>query len=165
VRAPADPHNEDWIEFEITNTLDGPESLWAGDLDGDGRVDLVTGEMGTSDGYGDLGSNLLAFEADSADGLSWSLQVLADGIGISARATRVDIGGDVDFTTDGNAEDHIYLWVNETSTGGAPPNVPALPPAGSALLAIALVALGARGVSARRAASAHCEASRRRSRG
>ncbi len=57
--------------------LDGPENIWAGDLDDDGDTEIV-----------------------------------------SARINPVDIDGDgdgdVDFTADGNAENHIYLWVNGT---------------------------------------------------
>ena len=115
--APADPKSEPWTVHPVAGNLDGPENIWAGDVDGDDRTDIVSGEMGTSTGWGDNDSNLIVFEENEPSGLSWSAHVVADNVGVSARINPVDIDkdGDVDFTADGNAEDHIYLWVNNSS--------------------------------------------------
>ena len=98
--------------------LDGPENAWVGDLQDDGRVDILTGEMGTSDGFGDSGSNIRVFRSNGIQGDSWSSTELASNVGVSARLNPVDIDGDgdLDFTADGNAEDHIYLWKNESTS-------------------------------------------------
>jgi hypothetical protein len=116
--APADPKTESWTVHEVAGDLDGPENIWAGNLDGDGNTDIVTGEMGTSTGFGDSDSNLIVFEEVSSSGLSWTTQVVAENVGVSARINPVDINGDgsIDFTADGNAEDHIYLWLNCTNS-------------------------------------------------
>ena len=112
--APLDPKTESWTEHVLDSSLDGPENIWAGDLNGDGNTDIVTGEMGTSTGYDDSDSNLLVFEGLNAAGTSWTMHPVAENVGVSARINPVDIDGDgdVDFTADGNAENHIYLWVN-----------------------------------------------------
>jgi hypothetical protein len=134
-KAPADPLTQSWTEHVVATGLDGPENLWAGDLDYDGRIELLTGEMGTSTGFGDNDSNVLIFEALTPDGLNWEQTVIADGVGVSARLRPTDIDGDsdLDFTADGNAEDHIYLWVNNMPSIA----LPALHPiAGLALVAV-----------------------------
>jgi hypothetical protein len=112
----------------VAGSLDGPENIWAGDLNGDGFTDIVTGEMGTSDGFGDNGSNLIVYEGLAADGLQWTQNIVAQNVGVSARINPVDIDGDgdVDFTADGNAENHIYLWRN-TTTGSSSGQVPPPP--------------------------------------
>jgi len=115
--APIDPKTEPWIKREVADGLDGPENLWVGDLDGDSLADVVTGEMGTSTGWDDSDSELNLFFGHDAAGLSWERRDAAWAVGVSARLNPVDIDGDgdLDFTADGNAEDHIYLWVQENS--------------------------------------------------
>jgi len=115
--APVDPKSESWTVHPVAGNLDGPENIWAGDVDGDDRTDIVSGEMGTSTGWGDNDSNLIVFEENDPSGLSWSPHIVAENVGVSARINPVDIDkdGDVDFTADGNGEDHIYLWVNNSS--------------------------------------------------
>lgn len=47
--SPADPRSGVWVEHPIeTGTLEGAHSLQVADLDGDGRLDVVTAEMHTS---------------------------------------------------------------------------------------------------------------------
>jgi hypothetical protein len=115
--APADPKTEPWTERVVADGLDGPENLWVGDLDGDGFADVVTGEMGTSTGWGDDNSELNLFFGHDAAGTAWERRDSAWAVGVSARLTPVDIDGDgdLDFTADGNAEDHIYLWRQENT--------------------------------------------------
>jgi hypothetical protein len=110
--SPADPRNDVWTEHLVADQLDGPENIWAGDLDGDGFTDVVSGEMGTSTGWNDSDSNLFVMYGRDADGLVWERQDLASAVGVSARIQPTDIDGDggLNFIADGNAEDHIYLW-------------------------------------------------------
>jgi len=139
-RAPADPRLQDWTESVIASGLDGPENLWTGDLDADGDVDVVTGEMGTSTGWDDGDSSLLVYEGLTSDGSAWIENRLADDVGVSARLTPADVDGDgdLDFTADGNAEDHIYLWINRTQVE----EVPGLGVFGRAALAALLALAG-----------------------
>lgn len=110
--APPSPKTQAWTEHVVAQGLDGPESIWAGDLDGDGRTDFVSGEMGTSTGFDDSDSNLFALLGRDADGILWERRDLSWSVGVSARIrpTDVDADGDLDFVADGNAENHIYLW-------------------------------------------------------
>ncbi|MGE0622637.1 MAG: putative Ig domain-containing protein [Pseudomonadales bacterium] len=111
--APIDPQVGIWMEHSIASNLDGPENLWVGNLDQDGFPDVVTGEMGTSTGFGDFDSSLLIYQNDGVG--NWNEEVVRENVGVSARIHPVDIDGDgdIDFTADGNAESHVYLWVNE----------------------------------------------------
>ncbi len=111
-RSPANPRTDPWPEHLVVDGLDGPENIWAGDLDGDGLTDIVSGEMGTSTGFDDADSNLFVMYGRSADGLAWERRDLGWAVGVSARIQPADMesDGSIDFVADGNAEDHIYLW-------------------------------------------------------
>jgi hypothetical protein len=136
--APIDPTSQLFTEHEIGTGLDGPENIWAGDLNSDGRTDIVSGAMGTSTGWDDNDSTLLLFSASTRSATGWVARTLASGVGVSARISPIDVDGDgdTDFTADGNAEDHIYLWVNSsvcsniTGTSGAASPVVFDPPPG-----------------------------------
>ena len=110
--SPPDPRNQLWTEHLVVGGLDGPENVWAGDLDGDGLVDIVSGEMGTSTGFDDHDSNLFVMYGRDTAGTVWERRDLGWSVGVSARIRSTDIDGDggLDFVADGNAEDHIYLW-------------------------------------------------------
>lgn len=117
--APVNPKTQAWTEHVAAEDLDGPENLWAGDLDGDGLTDFVSGEMGTSSGFEDSDSNLFALYGRTANGTLWERRDLSWSVGVSARIrpADVDADGDLDFVADGNAEDHIYLWRNDGAAG------------------------------------------------
>jgi cysteine-rich repeat protein len=66
--SPSDPRTRPWTVHVIADSLDGPENLWAGDLDGNGTMDVLTGEMGTSTGWNDNDSNLLLLENHPSGG-------------------------------------------------------------------------------------------------
>ncbi|MCA8961442.1 MAG: VCBS repeat-containing protein, partial [Planctomycetes bacterium] len=121
-RSLGDPRVDGWSVQTIANDLDGPESLWVGDLDADGDVDFVTAEMGTSTGWNDDDGTLLVYDALGSG--TWVRRVVAENIGVTARLFPVDIDGDgdIDFTADGNSESHIYVWENLG---------PGLPPSGA----------------------------------
>jgi hypothetical protein len=110
--SPPDPRNDLWSQHLVVEGLDGPENIWAGDLDGDGLADIVSGEMGTSSGFDDSDSNFFVMYGRDATGTLWERRDLGWAVGVSARLQPTDIEGDggIDFVADGNAEDHIYLW-------------------------------------------------------
>ncbi len=112
VEAPPAPRTDLWTERLVLGQLDGPENIWAGDLNGDGFTDIVSGEMGTSTGYNDSDSNLFVLYGRDSLGTKWDYRQLACAVGVSARIKPSDIDrdGGIDFAADGNAEDHIYLW-------------------------------------------------------
>ena len=114
--APASPLTGSWTVHTVAQNLDGPENLWTGDLDGDGDADIVSAEMGTSTGFNDSDSNFLVFEGLDTVGANWRTHIITQDVGVSARINPLDVDGDddIDFAADGNAEDHIYLWVNGT---------------------------------------------------
>jgi len=113
--APFNPKAQLWTEHVAAEGLDGPENIWAGDLNRDGLTDFVSGEMGTSTGFDDSDSNLFALFGTDGDGTTWERRDLSWSVGVSARIqpTDVDADGDLDFVADGNAESHIYLWRRE----------------------------------------------------
>ncbi len=110
--SPPDPRTDLWSQHLIVGDLDGPENLWAGDLDGDGLADIVSGEMGTSNGFDDSDSNFFVMYGRDAAGTVWERRDLGWAVGVSARIqpTDIDADGEIDFVADGNAEDHVYLW-------------------------------------------------------
>ena len=113
--APFNPRTQLWTEHVAAEGLDGPENIWAGDLNRDGLTDFVSGEMGTSTGFDDSDSNLFALFGTDGDGTTWERRDLSWSVGVSARIqpTDLDVDGDLDFVADGNAENHIYLWRRE----------------------------------------------------
>jgi len=110
--SPPDPRNDPWSQHLVVDGLDGPENIWAGDLDGDGFADIVSGEMGTSTGWDDSDGNLFVMYGRDAAGTLWERRDFGWAVGVSARIqpTDIDDDGGIDFVADGNAEDHIYLW-------------------------------------------------------
>ena len=110
-----DPRVDGFAVTDAATNLDAPESLWAGDLDADGDIDLVTAELGLTaasvGGTAGPHSTFLVLEQQPTD---WVKRVIATNVGASARVQPLDFDGDgdIDFTADGNAEDHIVLWNN-----------------------------------------------------
>jgi len=117
--SPPDPRGDLWMEHLVADGLDGPENIWAGDLDGDGFTDIVSGEMGTANGFDDSDSNFLVMYGRDAAGTLWERRDLGWAVGVSARIQPTDIeeDGGIDFVADGNAEDHIYLWRQRGASG------------------------------------------------
>ena len=85
-----------WTEHVVLDSLDGPENIWAGDLDGDGVTDIVSGEMGTSTGWDDSDSNLFVLYGRESPSLSWERRDQGWSVGVSARINPADFDGDGD---------------------------------------------------------------------
>jgi len=93
-----------WQSYTV-DTLYHPESLVVMDVDQDGSLELITGEM-----RGATDSTFLIFENDGG----WARHVVDDTHGICARMNTGDLDGDgdLDIACDGNSQNHIYVWVN-----------------------------------------------------
>lgn len=93
-------------------TLYHPENMVVLDLDGDGNYEVITGEM-----KGEDDSNFLVFENKNVkNDKSWKKHVISNTNGICARMNVLDVDadGDMDIVCDGNAQSHIYLWINQS---------------------------------------------------
>jgi hypothetical protein len=85
------PDQETWKRIVLEDTMDNGHALAAGDLDGDGRDEIVTGFRGK-------GFKLSVFQATDARGERWKKKVLDDG-GIAAADCVIE-----DFTGDGQPD-------------------------------------------------------------
>ncbi|MFC1558284.1 FG-GAP repeat domain-containing protein [candidate division KSB1 bacterium] len=102
-------------EFVIHNiaVLWHPENVVVMDIDFDGDYEIVTGEM-----KGEDDSSFLVFENDDVrNDQTWKKHVIDQSHGISARMNTMDFDGDgdMDIVCDGNAQSHIYVWVNKST--------------------------------------------------
>ncbi len=127
---PADPIVQDWSGRTVF--ADPVQNVYCHDVNGDNRLDVVAAE-----GFKHPDGRIMWAEAPAAPKTElWTVHVVAQDLDgpeniwagaldddgdtgiVSARINPVDIDGDgdgdVDFTADGNAENHIYLWVNGT---------------------------------------------------
>ena len=85
------PDGEQWKRVVIEDTMDNGHALAVGDLDGDGRDEIVCGFRGK-------GCKLSIFQATDARGERWQKTVLDDG-GIAAADCVI-----ADFTGDGKPD-------------------------------------------------------------
>jgi len=85
------PNEKAWKRIVLEDTMDNGHALAAGDLDGDGRDEIVTGFRGK-------GFKLSVFQATDARGERWKKTVLDDG-GIAAADCVI-----ADFTGDGRPD-------------------------------------------------------------
>ncbi|MHC4403948.1 MAG: FG-GAP repeat domain-containing protein [Planctomycetota bacterium] len=100
-------------DFAIHNiaALCHPEDVVVLDLDLDGDYAVVTGEM-----KAETDSTFVVLEnADPTNDRTWKKHVVDQSHGISARMNTMDIDGDgdQDIVCDGNAQSHIYVWINK----------------------------------------------------
>jgi hypothetical protein len=97
----------------IEDSMVNGHALAAGDLDGDGREEIVAGFRGK-------GTKLIVFQAADASGERWQKTVLDDG-GIAAADCRIDdITGDgrPDIVCIGASTGNVKLFENLGKTQG-----------------------------------------------
>ena len=102
-------------DFVIHNiaVLYHPENIVVLDIDFDGDYEIITGEM-----KGGKDSSFLIFENDDVrNDRTWKKHVIDRSHGISARMNTMDFDGDgdQDIVCDGNAQSHIYVWINKST--------------------------------------------------
>ncbi|MBI4879382.1 MAG: hypothetical protein HY812_06935 [Planctomycetes bacterium] len=98
-----------WVTRTIAPSLEKAHTLLAGDMDLDGDVDVVVGQMHTS-----LAKELIIFMNQDGFGLSWSKVVIDSGSGVH-NGRLVDIGADGDLDVVGaNWTGHppLHYWEN-----------------------------------------------------
>jgi hypothetical protein len=101
---PPDPKTRDWPRHKIV-TQYTTNSMDVADIDGDGRVDIITGEH--------RGTKKLAFWTTADHGASWTEHVISQGIENHLGARVVDLDGDGDLDVLGIAWDKyqdLHLW-------------------------------------------------------
>ncbi|MFH1154548.1 MAG: VCBS repeat-containing protein [Pseudomonadota bacterium] len=106
------PKEGPWIEHIVTQSFNYCETLEAADMNIDGRVDIVAGEMKKSDMFGDL----TIFYQSKVDA-TWRAEVIANRIGIYDGLVA-DIGNDGDYDIVGPQDYNkapTYWWENKTN--------------------------------------------------
>ena len=101
-----------WTPHTITTDADGATSVYAGDLDGDGDMDVLSASF--------FDDKIAWYENTSGDGSSWMLHTITTDAD-SARsvyAADVDGDGDMDALSTSTSEDKV-AWYENTSGDGS----------------------------------------------
>lgn len=101
------PEGETWKRRVIENAMDNGHGLAVGDLDGDGRDEIVSGFRGK-------GFKLSIYQASDGTGTEWRKTVLDDGGIAAADCVIEDFNGDgkVDIAAIGASTGNVKLYLN-----------------------------------------------------
>ncbi|MFZ0545130.1 MAG: VCBS repeat-containing protein, partial [Candidatus Promineifilaceae bacterium] len=103
-----------WEKHTIIAQLERAHTLQAADMDLDGDIDVVVGQMHTS-----ADQKIRIFFNDGGDGLNWSEQIVGDG-GLHDGVVA-DIGNDCDYDIYGanwTGNPPVRLWENQLNDSG-----------------------------------------------
>jgi FG-GAP-like repeat/Divergent InlB B-repeat domain len=101
-----------WKEIIISTSSDGPHSVWAGDMDGDGDMDVVSASS-----YDDA---ITWYENTNGDGSAWLPHLISntEKLALSARALDIDKDGDLDVLVENMSGYYNISWYeNQTGDG------------------------------------------------
>ena len=110
--APPDPKNGDWTEHIIEESVECViHSLETADMNGDGRIDIVTAEMHQGDDPDEV-----TIYINLGNGISWKKQILSTKGSHYTRIADIENDGDMDIIGANHAGDYqpIELWENKT---------------------------------------------------
>ncbi len=102
-----------WTEHTVDGAFDGPVSVYAADIDGDGDMDVL--------GSGADADDITWWENTAGDGTSWTEHTVAETFwfATSVYAADIDGDGDIDVLSSANIKDDITWWENTVGDGTA----------------------------------------------
>ena len=111
-----DGSGSSWASHTIGSDFRGGRAVWAGDMDGDGDIDVAGG---TVDGDGQL----IWFENTDGAATTWSAQPIAIGKITSLAGGDIDRDGDIDllvneYRSDSQPE-HMVIWYENAAGDGS----------------------------------------------
>jgi len=100
-----------WTEHVVDEDFDGANSIEAGDIDGDGDLDLL--------GTASIGDEVTWWENTDGQGTNWIEHLVDDTINSPRSAQAVDLDGDGDLDVVGavSTDDDIIWWENLDGLG------------------------------------------------
>jgi hypothetical protein len=105
-KATGDLRSDAWERHQIDDTLNHGHSLWGGDIDNDGAVEIISG-------YNGPGTQLNVYHPQNLDQNTWQREKIDDGLGMGQmEVTDLNNNGRLDIAATGMSTGNVRWYEN-----------------------------------------------------